>query len=826
MELMLNALEIWGQSENPEDGDSTKIGMTWEERFIMLLWLSHFMLAPFDLVTMASDSTVSNLQVPPTGIKFPKNAPPVAQRLIFLCLHYIDFASREREGASILLARLALRHDMRLTGVQRMLMDWALSSLDDTSKEAMLISNHALLGTLSFIAKFVSSADNEVLKPLLVPIYQSVQHARFEVSPLQKQLASSPIARKLVIKITRILIVVEIKMNKTADYVSELDFEGELLDNTIDQLLAALDDRDTSVRTAASKALSVIAIQLDTDMVAQIVGAVLGGLEQDLHFEDLRHDPSVHVFALTMRGSWPPPDDPEPSLGNVNPLKWHGLVLTLSHLIYRGSIPALVLYKCLRKLYLALSFQQRASSGATIGTNVRDAACFGLWSLARRYSTKDFSQCHGYNETEGPVIQGLANKLVAAATLDPAGNVRRGASAALQELIGRHPNAITEGIRLVEVVDYNAIALRSRAIIEVATAASRISQTYWDTILIGLLGWRGIASPDAPSRRQAAETIGLITVSSYSKPAWMGTMKPVRDCLRGTALVNIRKRHGLLLAMANIVAAMQYFVEDFKCESSGDITNQIIPVFDDINETQRAFFIDNSMESLFGASNLSLFEGDTALHLDSPLISEAVCLLMLTLTPGAYYSPTGMLNIKSSIPSHKGLQLCVQILQRTLRHSDPIVVIGSSNAARNLFVLLDANTREGLILGWANTLRSFGSKSQANGALGATAALGAVFAPTGMARLLSEEAFKMHDITREPSQPCDEVYDKSPLRGFIIDTLINQLNSTDSIELKCATLRSLNLGVFESEGDTLPRRRIHFCTNPSSHHQRLSGSIT
>ena len=144
------------------------------------------------------------------------------------------------------------------------------------------------------------------------------------------------------------------------------------------------------------------------------------------------------------------------------------------------------------------NFSTRSTSGASVGTNVRDAACFGIWALARRYTTNELQAIDTTSATlygkhgNASLVQILATELVASASLDPAGNIRRGSSAALQELIGRHPNIISEGIKVVQVVDYHAIALRSRAVTEVAFQVSQLSQPYLTAILDGLLGWRGI----------------------------------------------------------------------------------------------------------------------------------------------------------------------------------------------------------------------------------------------------------------------------------------------------------------------------------------------
>lgn len=829
MESMLSALESWGRSDDAQDETNTaRIGMTWEERFIMLLWLSHYMLAPFDLVTMASDSAGLISHAPSMSVSFLENTPPVAQRLIRLCFHYIAFASKERETASALLARLALRSDMRRLGLQRTLISWALLSLDGTHNGSAPTAIYVLLGTLAFLAKFVESADNGVLKSLLMPIYRSVQRARYEHSPLLAQMTSSPIARKVVIKIERTLAVAGIKMD-FADSGSDYGLEEDALNEIVDHLLTALEDRDTSVRIAASKALSVIAMRLDIDMVVQIVEVILEKLNEDTLFEDLRNNQSMTVSELTTQGSGQNPDSFELSLDNVNAVKWHGLVLTLSQLIFRGSMPAPLTYEALRKLNLALSFEQRASSGAAIGTNVRDAACFGLWSLARRYSTEQLSGYNSYDWAGGSIFQALANQLVVAATLDPAGNIRRGASAALQELIGRHPNTITDGIRLVGIVDYNAVALRSRAITGVATTTAQINRTYWDSILDGLLGWRGIASPDAPSRRNAAMVIGSMTLSSdpnYAKPE---TVERVRKSLRKTALSNVRKRHGLLFAMAEIILAIfertadlvKYCDDTHKDWNKG---NQVFkpPVMVDLPmeeaaELWRVFYTD-MLGSLFRIDDIEPFKGDIALHLDSPLIAEAACFLMFTLATAAAWPLAGEISRSMPKPSPEDLQICLRILQTSLRQSDPMVVFRSSQAAEALFNLLDSKSREDLVLGWAERLRPFGSNPPGTSTFGATAALGAIFAQAGTHRFSKPMTNIIIARLKKLDSPTDEVYITSPLRAFIIDTLLGQIIHANSIGLRCATLRSLSTGIFKSEGGTCLDPFFSLCTNCFSNH--------
>jgi hypothetical protein len=153
---------------------------------------------------------------------------------------------------------------------------------------------------------------------------------------------------------------------------------------------------------------------------------------------------------------------------------------------------------------------------------------------------------------------------VVSASLDPAGNIRRGSSAALQELIGRHPNTIAEGIKVVQVVDYHAVALRSRAVLEVALQAAELADQYYQGLLNALLGWRGIQDGDDSARRVAADAIGkLVLTKQVAKTGTNtgGSWKVVKDAmdlvgkrLRALAVREIEERHGLILALAAVIA--------------------------------------------------------------------------------------------------------------------------------------------------------------------------------------------------------------------------------------------------------------------------------
>ncbi|OCL03190.1 hypothetical protein AOQ84DRAFT_392453 [Glonium stellatum] len=512
----------------------------WEERYVLLLWLSHLMLAPFPL------ASISALQPSPDtskklGMDLPPELPGVALRVLPICIKHLNSATKERHAAGILLVRLSIRPDMRKIGLLDSLVQWALSFFAKTSER--LLDIHQCLGVLSFLSGLVASSTNQEIGPFLPAIYKLCQDIIGEGA--LSFVKASAVARKLVIKLLR-NVVVHCLQPTSAPYSIDI---STILEDVIDFLLESLADGDTPVRYAASKALSMITMKLEGGMAGEVVEAILGCLNENVYWEGSKRN-----------------------LDAINPLRWHGLVLTLAHLLYRRAPSTELLPDILNALILALAFEQRSPTGGSIGTNVRDAACFGIWALSRRYSTKELLtvQTTSIRASQKKhqmysVLQVLAVELLLAACLDPAGNIRRGSSAALQELIGRHPDAVHDGIPLVQIVDYHAVGLRERAICDVAIKAGQRNQIYWNALFENLLEWRGVGSLDVSSRIFAATAVGLFTRGQSSEI--VSTMvDQICKHLEALAPREVEERHGLVMSLAFLISecCMQSSVQDAK----------------------------------------------------------------------------------------------------------------------------------------------------------------------------------------------------------------------------------------------------------------------
>lgn len=555
VEPMLSAVRNW-ETVRPPSGLSSNV---WEEKYIMLLWLSHLMLAPFELSTLSTTNDgFSNaaLQSLSHGL------PDVAVDVLHLGFQNLTSPSKERESAVILLVRLALRRDMQLLGLAGKLVDHAVHALVEAPQERTA-SVYPAIGHLSLLYALMNLGTDTEVAPFLKKAFQAT--SVLLTSPLDRHasIRGSAPARKLLIKLTRVCLTHAVALMDTASNLDS-DSVNTMLEEGIQNYLDALGDKDSPVRLAASKALSIVALKLNNDMAAEIVEAILASLSEDILVED----PTTNrLMAKTER-----PDDETAQMRRnvsaVDPLKWHGLMLTLGHLLFRRSPPSHLLADIVEALILGLEFEQRSNVGTSIGNGVRDAACFGIWALSRKYATKELEpikRAHvaGMGDSTvdeaHSVLQLIAVRLILSACFDPSGNIRRGSSAALQELIGRHPDTIIMGIPVVQVVDYQAVARRSRAMMQVAVDVAGLDPVYHDALLRALLDWRGARAADADSRRWASVAVLKLnaTTTILMKETLLGKMANEVQALKAKNLgTTAGARHGLLLSMASAIRSI------------------------------------------------------------------------------------------------------------------------------------------------------------------------------------------------------------------------------------------------------------------------------
>jgi hypothetical protein len=580
LDPILRDFEVGKNFQKADDESLPQSIVPWTERYVLLLWLSHLLLAPFPLASMStlqlSEETSTAL-----GVELPAEIPSITLRVLNICFQCLQSASKERTAAAKLLVTLCIRPDMQELGLLHVLVKWALSFF--TNAVEVNSDIHKCIGVLSFMSGLVASATNEEIGPFLAPAFQVCQRI------LQQEsltfLKSSAVARKLVVKTMRIIVIHCFQATSTP---SGLD-PTTALEEVIEALLEAVGDGDTPVRYAASKALSVITLKLDSDMAEEVIEAILGSLNENVYWQGTKRN-----------------------LSGVNPLRWHGLTLTLSHLLYRKAIPTHQLPDVLNALLLSLGFEQRSPTGGSIGTNVRDAACFGIWAMSRRYSTDDLLAVQtssiraSEHRPDMSVPQTLAIELVVVACFDPAGNIRRGSSAALQELIGRHPNTIHEGIPLVQAVDFHAVGLRQRAMCDVAVKASDLHPSYWQALFETTLGWRGTGALDSDSRLFAAKSIGLLS-TSQTQAAVRQMTDQICGRLNTLRPREVEERQGLVAALAALVEASEYREDSSQSPGRQAAFTHLWDLFDQQLKLDDKSFTSPSMRPEFTAASYCTF---------------------------------------------------------------------------------------------------------------------------------------------------------------------------------------------------------------------------
>ncbi|KAI1718603.1 tubulin-specific chaperone D [Ditylenchus destructor] len=216
--------------------------------------------------------------------------------------------------------------------------------------------------------------------------------------------------------------------NVTEDsYDEKLDDEArqvpyEQIESIIGELLSKINARDNVVRWTAAKGIARISSRLPRELAAQVVASILESSFNDLY----------------------------------NGGTWHGGCLALAELCRRGCLLPDQVPEVLKVLSNALLFEQY-SLGFSVSASVRDAACYICWAFARAYEAKILKQ-H---------VQTLAGDLVCVALFDREVNIRRAASAAFQENVGRN-DSFPHGIQILTIIDYIDVALIKNCYLELS----------------------------------------------------------------------------------------------------------------------------------------------------------------------------------------------------------------------------------------------------------------------------------------------------------------------------------------------------------------------
>ncbi|KAJ2648423.1 hypothetical protein IWW40_003958 [Coemansia sp. RSA 1250] len=437
----------------------------WQSRYILLIWLSLLAMIPFDIESI--DSGIANLP----AISSISSNQSLIERWIGLGKLFLGKSGCEMEGAAVMLSRLLSRKDSGAS-FQPSFVKWAVQQINDAASpvinhpndeskavlpiESVLQINGTLRVLCHLFSAMTSPALIENQIPLLLDIFSL---DAFDHHSVTRKLISKAVQRLalLLLPVTvlekrRVHARPSLRTNLSgngADTVSSLcstdpctsgedsiDVDiPEEVELFVGILLQKLRDKDTIVRWSAAKGIGRITERLPLAFAQEIVTAVGDILkEETLRTEDGRIDVSM-----------------------TTEYSWHGSLLCLAELSRRGMLYPQALREIIPWVVRGLTFEiQRGDY--SVGSNVRDAACYVMWSLARipnPSSRRVFAE----------MSTQMAATLVSVAVFDRESSVRRAASAAFQEHVGRQ-SAFPHGIAVLQLVDFFSVGIMRNAFIK------------------------------------------------------------------------------------------------------------------------------------------------------------------------------------------------------------------------------------------------------------------------------------------------------------------------------------------------------------------------
>ncbi|KZT73795.1 ARM repeat-containing protein [Daedalea quercina L-15889] len=486
----------------------------WSLRYVVLLWLSLVCMIPFDLEQFdESDCTGET-----------------AEKLESLGKKHLNNAGLERDAAAILLARLYMRKDtsVKFPGF----IAWS-AEITRGPVEPFLT-----MGLLQVLCEVMKSGSVELVKThasAILDVTNAVQaNSPLLQNTLIRKFRSKLISRTVLRLLPATPLVTRSKgRTLTASNAGEelqaeadLDFDvPEELESVLEDLFGALQDKDTLVRWSAAKGVARISERLPTDFARQVLDNVVNLF-------------SIHSIAAATIYDMP----------SIAEGTWHGACLACAEMARRGLVADDALGDLIDWQCKALYFDIRKGAHS-VGSNVRDAACYVLWSLARAQRPAVLE----------PFAEKLSRSLVAVALFDREIHIRRAASATFQEFVGR-TSLFAHGIDVLRKTDFYSVGIRRSAFLvaapEVAEHVEYRSSLIDHLLSVTLRHW------DPQMRQLGAQSLRVIC--ELDLPA-LGPDSAARAArfLQGPDVGDI---HGALAALTELAAAYRDSSHDLEAE--------------------------------------------------------------------------------------------------------------------------------------------------------------------------------------------------------------------------------------------------------------------
>ncbi|KAL1461073.1 hypothetical protein WDU94_013004 [Cyamophila willieti] len=491
-----------------EEQDNTDLE-NWQTRYCLLLWLSIIVKIPFDMSRFDSGESGDS---------------SVMLRILKICHIYVLSTDACNKIAAYLVSQFITRTDVKKVHLQPFLIWCTQYFISGNSIEAF--SKYGPLSALASILKYGKREDllphSEYLLTTLIEARINTDSyrltRRYYVKLIQRlglTFLKVQIAPWRYKRGNRILSVetnnkakdrtLDLSANETNTEEKEEDFEVvPQVEEIINELFETLRDKDLTVRWSAAKGLGRVTNRLPKGLADDVIGNVLEYLS---------------------------PREKDPA--------WHGACLALAELGKRGLLLPHRLSAAVAAILKALVYDE-PKGFCSVGSYIRDAACYVCWAFARAYD----------HRTLEPFVQDIARGLLIVTCYDKEVNCRRAASAAYQELVGRQGGNLPHGIDILTRADYFSVGSRQAAYSDISVYIAQY-EAYTRSFIQHLVA-RKVEHWDVEIRKLTAKTLPLFV--PLDKKYFLEEV--INQLLAKIDSIDLNARHGATLTLGEVVRAL------------------------------------------------------------------------------------------------------------------------------------------------------------------------------------------------------------------------------------------------------------------------------
>ncbi|KAF7283125.1 hypothetical protein GWI33_001275 [Rhynchophorus ferrugineus] len=512
------------EAQDPNDPD------TWTTRYILLLWLSIIVMIPFHLSRF-------------DGFDDNTDKKTIMDRVLTIIKTYAVVPDKCRDAAAFLSYKFITRNDVKEIHLKEFFY-WGMSQ--SLSKDSNIFVKY---GTLACIASIIKHGKREDILPHAHTLLEWIINSEFKEnsgSNVQKltykiiqrigltflppKVAAWRYTRGNRCLVANLSAAGDLETDKSDEEINDLATDIDVPDEVeevIDQLIQGLRCPDSVVRWSAAKGVGRVTARLPKDLADEVVGSVLELLGP-----------------------------------RENDAAWHGGCIALAELARRGFLLPTRLSQVVPLVLKALVYDEPRGF-SSVGSHIRDAACYVCWAFARAYEPEDLA----------PYVGGIASTLLVVTCFDKEINCRRAASAAFQENVGRQAT-FPYGIDILTQADFYAVSVRNNAYLNISVYIAQFEN--YTLPFIEHLVSRKIDHWDCSIRELAAKALHNIARSvDHIGPYFLSHVLPV--LFEKTESIDLNCRHGAVLSIGHIVNAVFPL-----CKLSNDLllkVKKLIPQF-------------------------------------------------------------------------------------------------------------------------------------------------------------------------------------------------------------------------------------------------------